>query len=142
MNASARFIRLAIHDIFTTPASGKQSNCASCSMSIPLLLRSSQHSFETLYLRDVIASMHDFNAINSDPSFQKRIAIGSDKQSCYECDNSMIRLTYKEVLVYDSVDNLMITRGILKRSEIILRRFRCFRCPSSQIDGLHANLDR
>ena len=58
--------------------------------------------------------------------FQKHIAIGSDKQSCYECNNSMIRLTYKEV-VYDLVDNLMITRGILKRSEILLRRFRCHR---------------
>ena len=53
---------------------------------------------------------------------------------------SMICLTYKEV-IYGSVDNLMITRGILKRSEILLGRFRCFRCPLSQIDGLHANLD-
>ena len=40
--------------------------------------------------------------------FQKHIAIGSDTQSCYECNNSMIRLTYKEE-VYDLVDNLMIT---------------------------------
>ena len=45
----------------------------------------------------------------------------------------MIRLIYKEV-VYDLVDNLMITRGILKRSEILLRRFRCHRSSS--------NLDR
>ena len=41
----------------------------------------------------------------------------------------MICLTYKEV-VYDLVGNLMITRGILKRSEILLRRFRCHRSSS------------
>ena len=65
---------------------------------------------------------------------QKHIATGSDKQSCYECNNSMICLTYKEV-VYDLVDNLMITRGILKRSELLS-------IIIVRIDGLHANLDR